>query len=122
MRVNFYKGLDREFELFGIKGKWISIVLFGSGACVVFGLVSGMFIGNIFGIVLIVILIAVLFFGVVTVQSKVPSRQVGKFLCESRVGGWVVRRETLCRILLDDARYEEVKKAMKELQSRPSEN
>lgn len=109
MRMPFYKSLDREFEIFGIKGRWVTTVLAGAGAAVVLGVIVGSITSSLVGIAVVVIGIVVVFFGAVTLQVKLPSRQIGKKLVESKVPGWIVRRETLCRIIMDDPMYGEVK-------------
>lgn len=109
MRMPFYKSLDREFEIFGIKGRWVTTVLAGAGAAVVLGVIVGSVTSSLIGIAVVVIGIVVVFFGAVTLQVKLPSRQIGKKLVESKVPGWIVRRETLCRIIMDDPMYGEVK-------------
>lgn len=121
MRVAFYKSLDREFEIFGIKGRWIQIVLIGAGASVVLGFIVGTIMGSAIGIATTVVGVAVVFFGSVTFQVKVPSRQIDKTLLSSKVSGWVIRRETLSRILLEDARYQEVKEERARLSRSSSE-
>lgn len=112
MRVPFYKSLDREFELLGIKGMWVYIVLVGAGASVILGFIFGAALGSGIGIAIAVIGFAVCFFGAVMLQVKTPSRQIGKKLISSKVSGWVIRRETLSRILLEDPTYLELKKNM----------
>lgn len=109
MRMPFYKSLDREFEIFGIKGRWVTTVLAGAGAAVVLGVIVGSVTSSLIGIAVVVIGIVVVFFGAVTLQVKLPSRQIRKKLVESKVPGWIVRRETLCRIIMDDPMYGEVK-------------
>ena len=121
MRVTFYKSLDREFELVGIKGRWIHLVLAGAGAAVVLGFIVGSVAGSGAGIVTAVVGVALVFFGSITFQVKIPSRQIDKTLIASKASGWVIRRETLSRILLDDPRYNEVKKELNRLKD-SSEN
>ena len=41
MRVPFYKSLDREFELFGVKGRWVTMVLLGAGISLALGIIVG---------------------------------------------------------------------------------
>ena len=115
MRVPFYKSLDREFELLGIKGRWLHVVLVGAAASVVLGFIVGSIAGTGAGIVTAVVGVAVVFFGTITLQVKMPSRQIDKTLLSSKAGGWVLRRETLSRILLDDPRYEEMVREVKRL-------
>lgn len=117
MRVSFYKSLDREFELLGIKGRWLHLVLVGVGASVVLGFIVGTAMGSGIGIATAVIGVALVFFGTITFQVKLPSRQIDKAFLASKSKGWVVRRETLSRILLEDRRYGEVKAEQERLRS-----
>lgn len=102
MRIPFYKSLDREFEIFGIKGRWVYAVLIGAGISVLLGFIVGSVMGSGIGIVTAIVGAAVVFFGAVTFQVKIPSRQIDKALISSKCSGWVIRRETLSRIVLDD--------------------
>lgn len=120
MRVPFYKSLDREFEFFGIKGRWVTIVLVGAGASLALSLVVGSILGTGMGIAVAVILIAIVFFGTVTLQVKTPSRRVDKTFLSKKMSGWVVRRETLSMIVNDDPLYEEVKASLRRLREEPS--
>ena len=112
MRIPFYKGLDREFEIFGIRGRWVTVVLAGSGLSVVLGFVIGSVAGSFIGIAAVVVGVALVFFGSVTLQVKLPSRQIGKKFIEKKVPGWTIRRESLSRIVLADPMYKEVKEQL----------
>lgn len=114
MRVPFYKSLDREFELFGVKGRWVTMVLLGAGISLALGIIVGNISSSIIGIGTVVVGIVVVFFGVITIQVKVPSRQINKVLLKKKASVWVIRRETLCRILLEDPVSEEVRKYLSE--------
>lgn len=108
MTRDFYKSLDREFEIFGLKGKWVTIAGAGLGAAVVLGLVIGSVFGTAAGIVTTVVVVSVVFFGSVTLQVKVPSRRLSKLLIQSKCKRQhVTRRETLSRILLEYSWKEE---------------
>lgn len=105
METVFYKSLDRQIELFGIKGRWIVIFLIIAVISVVLGVILGSIFGTGVGIASIAIMIAVGFFGSLTLQNSVPSRRVGRAMIQSKVPGWTLRREALSRILLEDERY-----------------
>ena len=112
MKIPFYKGLDREFEIFGIKGRWVTAVVMGSGLSVLLGVIVGSIAGSFIGIATVVVGVALVFFGSVTLQVKLPSRQIGKKLIEKKVPGWIIRRETLSRVVLEDPLYKEVKEQL----------
>lgn len=103
MTVNFYKSLDREFELFGIKGKWVKVVLYGAGLGLALAMIVGSVAGSIVGIITLIIVVALVLFGSMTISVKLPSRQIDKALISSKCESWVVRRETLSIILYGPA-------------------
>lgn len=51
MYVNFYKSLDRQVDIFGIKGKWVVILIVLLVCSLVIGLVLGFSIRAGIGIV-----------------------------------------------------------------------
>lgn len=104
MQRPFYKSLDREFEIFGIKGRWVSILLTAAAVSVGVGLVVGFVLGTGMAIVTIIILIVIAVVVCMMMQVNTPSRRVKKAGLSPRMEGWVVRRETLSRILLPDPR------------------
>ena len=102
MRVKYYKSLDRELMLFGIRGRWlwvfgivIAVVLL---LCVVFGMIydagvaMGLFIAGF----------ALDFLFCIIVQARIPSRRLQKLLYVRMLPCKVVRRESLYRILRQD--------------------
>ena len=119
MVVDFFKSLDREFEFFGIKGRWVHAVLAGAGAAVVLGFIVGGVMGSGAGIVTAIVGVAIVFFGAVTMQVKLPSRQIDKALISSKSNTSVRRRETLAYIIYEDPRFEEVKRSVERLKSQP---
>ena len=110
MRVPFYKSLDRDLELIKIRGRWVVVVGVGAGVCIVLGFVAGAVFGTGMGLAVAIVGTAVVFFGCVTLQVKVPSRQLPKVLLEKKISGWVIRRETISRILLPDKEWEKYSK------------
>ena len=113
MNRPFYKSLDREFEIFGMKGRWVKIFLMAAGVSLVFGIIVGSVMGSGIGVVTVIIAVAVSFFVCLTMQSRTPGRQVGRAMLAGKTSGWVLRRETLGRIILEDRRYDEVKDYVK---------
>lgn len=110
MTKTFYKSLDREFEIVGIKGRWVKTLLVAVGCIVAFGVLVGGIMGT--GMALITILVGVVaaFFTCMILQAKIPSRRLDKAKIADKVPGWVVRRESLARIITEDPRYEEVRR------------
>ena len=109
MNRPFYKSLDREFEIFGIKGRWVKLFLIAAGSSVVLGIIVGAMSTSGIGVVTVIVCVALAFFGCLTMQARLPGRQVQKAALSGRMPGWVIRRETLGRIILKDARYGKVK-------------
>ena len=112
MNRPFYKSLDKEFELFGIKGRWVRLFLYAAAASLVVGVVVGFATTSGIGVVTVIVLVVLSFFACLTIQARIPGRQVPRVLLSGKVSGWVVRRETLSRIVLEDGRYDAVKKIM----------
>ena len=113
MERAFYKSLDREFEFLGVKGSWVKIFLLIAGGAVLLGVALGFVFGTGVALAFIAGCVAFDFFICLTTQSKVPSRQVSRARLSGGVGCWVVRRETLSRVLCEDPRYEELQRHRK---------
>lgn len=99
MQVNFYKCLDRPVDIFGLKGKWITVFLVMAGASLLIALFLGFTISSRIGIAAAFILVAISFFVCLTTQSKVSYRQIMKIPLRSLTVPYVFRRETLYRIM-----------------------
>lgn len=110
MEVPFAKCLDRPVDIFGIKGKWITIFLVLAGASIATALALGFIISSGIGISAGIILVVTSFVVCLTRQSKTSYRQVTKAPLRSLVVPYVMRGETLCRILHTDKRFSEVEK------------
>ena len=108
----YVQTIDDACEIFGIKGRWVTAVVMGSGLSVLLGVIVGSIAGSFIGIATVVVGVALVFFGSVTLQVKLPSRQIGKKLIEKKVPGWIIRRETLSRVVLEDPLYKEVKEQL----------
>ena len=111
MKVTFYKSLDREFEVLGVKGKWVRLVLIGIGTALILSFLFGSVLGTGIGIVIFFAATVLICFAAITFQVKLPSRQIDKALIAKKTIGWVIRRETLSRILLPDKDYLPLKEA-----------
>ncbi len=107
MIVNFAKSLDRPVDIFGIKGKWLTVFLVCAGVALVTALVVGAMTTTGLGIATAILLIVSSFVGCLMLQGKVSHRQLSKYRASSKLPSHVARRETLGRILLPDPRYEE---------------
>lgn len=114
MECEFYKSLDREFEVFGIKGHWVKNFLLIAGAVITLGIILGFVFTSGVAVAFIVVCLGLDFLFCLSMQTKLPSRQVVRTRLSARSEGWVLRRETLCRILLEDPMYSEVKKILAE--------
>ncbi len=108
--MNFAKSLDRPVEIFGIKGKWLTVFLVMAGASILFALILGSMFTSGVGISAAIILVVASFMGSLLLQGKVSSRQLSKYRASSKIVPYVSRRETLCRILLPEKAYEQQRK------------
>jgi hypothetical protein len=102
MYVNFYKSLDRQVDIFGIKGKWVVILIVLLVCSLVIGLVLGFSIRAGIGIVAFFLCGVASFLFCLLIQEKVSSRQVAKVTASNSIYHYVTRYETLSRILLPD--------------------
>lgn len=118
MERTFYKSLDREFEVAGIKGTWVKNFLLIAVAVIFFGIFLGFVFTAGVAVAFVVVCLGLDFFLCLSMQTKLPSRQFPRSRLSGRTEGWVLRRETLSRIVLDDPRYEEVQAELKKLRSR----
>lgn len=99
MQVTFFKSLDRAIDIFGIRGKWITIFLCAASASILFALFVGFSFGSGIGVAAAIVLVVVSFVFCLTIQTKVSYRQVSKIPLRSLIVPCVFRRETLYRIL-----------------------
>lgn len=117
MNCPFYKSLDREFEVFGIKGHWVKNFLLLAGAIVFLGVFVGFILSSGVAVAFVVVCLGLDFLFCISMQTKLPSRQYPRSRLSGRTEGWVLRRETLSRIVFEDPRYEEVQTILKTLRS-----
>lgn len=115
MDRTFYKSLDREIDVFGLRGAWLKVFLFVFGGGVIVSLILGSVFGTGIGVAAVIICIACDYFACLSLQVKVPGRQLDKQSLAGKTEGWAIRRETLSRILLEDPMYKEVKQRLREM-------
>lgn len=107
MNKTFYKSLDREINIFGLRGGWVKVFLSICGCALVLALFIGAMTSTGVGFSIVIVGIAGGFITCLVLQQKMPSRQIDKVKIQSRMKGYVVRRETLSRIILPDPRRKE---------------
>lgn len=112
MKVNFYKSLDRPIEIFGLKGKWIAIFLYGTGGMILMGIILGSIMGSSYGIATAIIGAFASFFICLLLQGKTSARRLGKARLAPKCSVRAVRHETLSRILLESKAYTEHKRSL----------
>lgn len=100
MKRTFYKSLDHPFELFGIKGNWVKMVLYFAGGGLIAALLLGSAFGTGFGVFILVVSIFGGFFFCLSKQKTTPDRRLPRQRLSPSTVGWVRRRETIARILL----------------------
>lgn len=96
----FTKSLDRPVNIFGLKGKWITVFLIVAGASVVLGIITGVAMGSGFGVSVAIIGAVASFMGTYVMQGRISHRDLDKMPVSGRCRCYVRRQETLCRILL----------------------
>lgn len=109
MTTKFYKSLDRKFDFFGLKGKWITISLVAIGSSIVIGIISGFFLSSGLGTFVAIALAVASFVGCLVLQASYSSRDLEKLTTQGKVKYTVVRRETLSRLLLENSEFEKAK-------------
>lgn len=114
MRVSFAKSLDRPVDVFGIKGKWLSIFLWLTGGSVFLAIVVGSLTTSGLGIGMAFLLVFASFFVCLVAEGKVTHRQVGKFSAAGKGFYNVRRHESIASVLLADPRYDEVVRRRKQ--------
>ncbi len=115
MERPFYKSLDRKLEIFGLRGAWLKTFLLIVFGCLFVALLLGSIFGTGIGLAVFIICLAVAFFGCLSLQVKTPGRQLEKQKLAAKSEGWVIRRETLSRILLKEPLYDVVKQRLREM-------
>lgn len=100
MICNFCKSLDRPVNIFGLKGKWLTVFMIIAGISVVFGIIAGFIAGSGVGVSVALIGCVAAFLGIYTTQGKITHRDLGKIPLADKCSTYVRRQETLCRIVL----------------------
>lgn len=105
MQCQFYRSLDRQISIFGLRGKWITVFLYGTGALLLLGIVLGFIISSGVGISVAIGGIFVSFFTCMMLQTTRPAKLIDKWRLSPMMDGKVVRRESVSRIILEDTGY-----------------
>ena len=105
MERPFYRSLDREFQILGLKGQWVKNFLIIAGAGVLFAVMAGLSTSTGIGIVIAILSLAGGFLICLVLQGKVPSRRVNKYKLRAKSFLLVIRRESISRILTSDPRF-----------------
>ena len=101
MIMYFCKALDRPIDIFGLKGKWITVFLCGGGACVLLAFIVGFIMTAGTGICVAIVGSVVSFVLCYAMQGKTSHRDLQKIPITAKAKGYVKRRETLCRIVYE---------------------
>ena len=107
MEVNFFKSLDRPVDVFGVKGRWLTVFLVLAGLGVVLAFIVGSVFGSGAGVATALACLFGSFLVCLSSQEKMPHRRLARSRCASMLPSHVTRRETLCRVLLKDRAYED---------------
>jgi len=99
MRVKYYKSLDRELMLFGIRGRWLLVCGIGIGTVLFLSFIIGMIYGSGVGMGFFICGFALDFLACMVLQAKIPSRRLQKLPYIKMLPCKIVRRESLYRIL-----------------------
>ena len=104
MKREFYRSLDRPINIFGLKGEWVRYFFYFAGVFLVLAFLVGGIVGVGMGFAIFLAGAIGSFFACLVLQDRLPSRRIAKVRLRSKMRSRVVRRETLCRILLEDPR------------------
>ena len=110
MQRQFYKGLDRPVNVFGLRGGWIKYFGIAAGGALVLAFIVGFIAGSGAGMGTFIGGVVVGFFVCLLLQSKRPARRLNNMGLASKMEMTVVRRETLARIVLKDPRKDNSEK------------
>ena len=102
MRMTFYKSLDRQLVVFGLRGSWIRIFLYCAGGVMLLAFTVGFIMGRAMGYTVAVVGLIVAFFFCLMYQVKLPTRRMDKAFSKGKMRQQVIRRETLSHIVLGD--------------------
>ena len=110
MKTSFYRSLDRPINIFGLRGRWVTLFLYSLGGCLVLAFIIGIMMGVGMGFSVFIVGGVAAFFGCLVLQAKTPARRLEKVKVSSRLRRAVYRRETLTRIIPQDPMREREKK------------
>lgn len=113
MLCPYYRSLDRDVSIFGLKGRWITVFLYGTGAFILLGVVAGNIFTSGVGIAIAIGGLFVSFFVCLMLQTTRPAKLIDKWRLSPKMDGKVVRREQLSRIVLSDPGYRYYKSRMR---------
>ena len=99
MRCIFCKALDRPVNIFGLKGKWITVFLVMAGACVFLAFIVGFMMTTGTGISVAIIGGLASFMIAYVLQGKTSHKDLLKVPLKTKSSRYIKRRETLCRIM-----------------------
>lgn len=99
MKRYFAKSLDRPVEMVGLKGGWIIVFIVLALISLLVGITIGVLTTAGYGISAVFILVFTAFIGCTMVQNTIPSRDLKKLKVSGKGTTYVVRRQTLNRIL-----------------------
>ena len=97
----FCRSLDRPVNIFGLRGRWITVFIALAVLSVVLGLTTGAFMGSGVGVSVAILGAVASFLGCYMSQVKTSHRDLEKLSMPSKCRTYVRRQETLCRIILD---------------------
>jgi len=100
VKREFYKSLDREVDIFGLKGRWITVFLAMAVASVIAGALLGTVFGGVVSTIACIGLVVGCYFVCVTIEAVVPPREMPKLRAASRMPSGVSPKETLSRIYI----------------------
>lgn len=90
MRYKVYKSLDKPSSLFGLRGSYLRYAIIGIVvAAMVCFIVAGVTNGLV-GILLFIVLVAVVYFLVLRIQSKFSERERTKWFCAHELPDYII--------------------------------
>lgn len=105
MRIEFFRSLDRPIDIFGLKGRWIGIFLWGVGADLFLAIIIGSLLSAGIGICFFLAFTFAFFFGILIIQGGVSERAIVKVKASSKTHYTLLRKQTISFILQPDNRH-----------------
>lgn len=94
MKRKIYKSLDKPSSLFGIKGSYITWVLFGAMGAIIIGALIGSFTNSLVGFLFAIIIAVVVYLYVINFQSRFTERERNKWLSSRGLPDVIIMRAT----------------------------